>query len=304
MRKFKVSSPVHDALGLAVPRGGVSLLHDKNGLPLNAETKSRKLPPKVIPIPNKVMSFKAYDITKNNIKIAKGVSKSPPCVGYADSLWYTDKVTGAQMKDNNNEVDVDELQGVHEQAPPKKVHPFVIELAKLEQDIKQNIGKLPAENVEKLEEFLTNSPKSPINIIYKRLEASKEKNSVYLNEALNGIVEEISASIQNRKLELGMYPNDEEEHEQEPEEDEYEEDDCDESVDEEPVSEGKELLESFFNVAKTASGGTFFILKNGLIENVVWNKDQLALELSSYESIDDIVVLKKVNISYGVIVDG
>jgi RNAse (barnase) inhibitor barstar len=199
------------------------------------------------------------------------------------------------------------LQGVHEQAPPKKVHPFVVELAKLDQDIKQNIGKLPAENVEKLEDFLTNSPKSPINIIYKRLEASKEKNSVYLNEALNGLVEEISASIQNRKLELGMYsPNDEEEEQQEDSNDEYGEDDCDETLDEEQFNPGAELLESFAADVANASGSVnYFIIKNGRVLNVVLDSPKkLSVELSSFDNLDDIVVLKKVNISYGVIVDG
>ena len=306
MRKFKIAPPVHDEFGISVPRGGVSLLHDKNGLLLNSDSnKSRKLPPKVIPIPNKIISVKAFDIKNSNIKMAKGAFKPPIFVGHADSLWNSDEVVEMNTKDNNNEVDIDRLQDSHEQAPSNKVHPFVVELAKLAGDIRLNIGKLPAENVEKLEEFLSKSAKSPINIIYNRLEASKDKNSIHLNEALNGLVEEISASIQNRKIELGMYTEDQEEEE---EDNCGEEDDCGEENEyEEELTtnpERKELLESFYTSVANASGGPYFILKNGSLSNVVVSKEQLSRELSSYDSLDDVVVLKKINVSYGVIFDG
>jgi hypothetical protein len=134
----KIRQPEHLRLDIEPKVGGQSLLHDEFGMPKTGGGQRRNIPP-MKEISNEPVVVKASKSGKiktrgtitikedgNYIKVPDFTGSNieeddkfiPPksnfvSVGNMEHAWYDEKVTGPSMVDNNDEVDVDSLQGIN-----------------------------------------------------------------------------------------------------------------------------------------------------------------------------------------------
>lgn len=206
MNQKRQYMPEHQRLELDVPKGGVSLLHDKGGLPKVSK-------------PQKTRELSINDFETEPVLI-KSKSESndgflPPqsnfvSVGNVEQSWYSDKVTGVKEED---EVDIDALQGLNPLVDTKdsnslqEVKTFSKRLDNIKNAILTELGEVLG-----LEDFNnlrvnTFGKKGVLTEVYKVLSTVSSNNRSIIGEKINDIRSELELEFQGKYEDL----NDEEE---------------------------------------------------------------------------------------------
>jgi len=198
--------PEHQRLELEVPKGGVSLLHDKSGMPkVSKPQRTREL------------SIKDFETEPVLVKSKSNSDDGflPPqsnfvSVGNVEQSWYSDKVTGPQKED---EVDIEALQGLNPLVDSKdskslqEVKIFSKRLDNIKKAILTELGEVLS-----LEDFSnlkvnTFGNKGVLTENYKVLGTVSSNNRPIIGEKINDIRSELELEFQGKYEDL----NDEEE---------------------------------------------------------------------------------------------
>jgi hypothetical protein len=131
----KTQIPEYQRLGIEPNEGGKSLLHDEFGIPNSSPVPNKKEANSINDVYNQPIVIKASSPDLSTSQVSKGPpnrgrpAKSaeqfyqqdddkfiPPKsnfvnVGNHEHTWYNEKVAGPKMIDNNDEIDIDSIQG-------------------------------------------------------------------------------------------------------------------------------------------------------------------------------------------------
>jgi hypothetical protein len=335
----KRKPPAWQSLGIEVPTGGVSLMVDEFGMPKIPPKPLDKQIPELIQLDNNPVNIKATNIENKRVQfIKKGSMKNtennpniaddkfiPPkdnfviVGGSEDHTWYDKRVTGIaddqQMVDNNEVIDVEKLQGINpliEKAASDVVDEFiqdefiqepVIEkelkvkeiLQRLDRSFRAIVSKLKEVNdIEELHNIRKNIF-SENGIFYTIVEAGnkyldyldKDKRQFFIAK-IKDVFEATKLEFEAKELEF-LSSTDSNEEAEDPNEDEVSYDQ--EEISDENTSNNLYILyvDNKLYTSKASSDAIKDVLKNLLLKNEI--------------DISRIMLLKKINIDFGIILE-
>jgi len=241
----KRQPPEYQRLDLEPKEGGRSLLHDEFGIPKVSPTPKNKGDiPVMEDIPNEPVQVKA-SLPSQNVKVPTGIPKKgsplpsvgdddgffPPranfvAVGQKEHTWYAPEVTGPSRKkesvddviiDNNDEVDVESLQGADPFADLKTEEGSEIRqkferiLSMIEEDALASIYSAPS--LDDLDEVRSKifGKSSDLTTLLKEFKNIPTEERRVVGEIVNYAVENIKLEIQAKKDSLEIEDESEEE---------------------------------------------------------------------------------------------
>jgi len=334
MLDAKTRQPEHQRLDLEPKVGGQSLLHDEFGMPKVSGGKRRDVPvmqeisgdPVAVKAskPSGKISFKKPNapLIPKKVDDEEDDKFIPPksnfvSVGHVEHAWYDDKVAGPSTVDNNDEVDVEKLQGLNPLADvdnakvAKSVEFFSKRLAYV-----KNFTVTELAEVTELQE-LTDlkvkifGKKGIFTDILKQLGSLKPGDRPVIGELVNHVYSELQLEIEGKAYEL----------ESEAEEDEGIEwpddmavitsskDDEDEAQDEEADEADEADVEGTSDTSsdsQTVPEGHYAIIVDGRLLEVVEGAEHARelisnLLLNENLNLDSIQLVKRIKIDFGII---
>lgn len=220
--ELKRKAPEYQRLELDVKEGGRSLLHDEFGMPKVGPAKEKSKMPKMqeisnepvnvrasVPDESKVVMHKTRSVGKSQAVLEQDDGFIPPksnfvSVGQIDHSWYDEKVSGQAMVDNNEDVDIDQLQGVN---PLADVHPDLIDHLKvLKNKILNTINsaKILVAEASSLEELsiIKENTLGSNSLIVQWFKSLKPQDRVKMGEFINTLVEDFLGEFSNKEQEV------------------------------------------------------------------------------------------------------
>ena len=219
---LKRKAPEYQRLELDVKEGGRSLLHDEFGMPKVGPAKDKSKMLKMQEISNEPVNVRASVPDESKVVMHKGrsVGKSqaileqddgfiPPksnfvSVGQIDHSWYDEKVAGQSMVDNNEDVDIDQLQGVN---PLADVHPELTDHLKVLKNKLLNTinaAKVLVSEASSSEELdlIKNNTLGPASLIVQWFKSLGPKDRIKIGEFINTLVEDFLSEFSNKEQEI------------------------------------------------------------------------------------------------------
>jgi hypothetical protein len=327
MLEAKTRQPEYQRLDIEPKIGGQSLLHDEFGIP-KVTASNRKNVPMMKEISGDPVSVKASASTPAKTTFRKpGVKKMvvvddddkfiPPknnfvSVGNVEHAWYDDKVTG--IIDNNEEVDVEKLQGINPLADLK--NPKTAESIKFFTKRLQHVKSLVIAELAEITDLgeLNNlrantfGPKGIFTDIVRQLDTLKV-DKVLVGELVSQMYSELDLEIGGKEFELTSEAEEDSEVTEWPEDMAQIVQPTDED-DDEQVQEENEIDPESSDVASTRPAaipeGHYAIIVDGKLvnikEDIVAVRDFIGnLLLNDNLDIDKIQLIKRIKIDFGII---
>lgn len=326
----KTRQPEYLRLDIEPKVAGQSLLHDEFGMPKTGGSKRQKIPamkeissePIVVKAskPGKIKTRSSFNIKEdgNFIKVPSFTDSNidddddkfiPPksnfvSVGNMEHAWYDEKVAGRSMVDNNEEIDVEKLQGVNPLSDTKnsKIGEAVDFFTKRLQYVKSLVVTELSEitDIEELKNLRQNTfgEHGIFTDIVKQIHALKVDNVAIIASLIDDMYSEIDLEIQGKEFELHSEAEEDEEDGQWPEDmaqmplqsEENDEEDPDDTVKTAPV----------------INEGEYAIIINDRIVNIVKDIESARDVISNIVLKDDvdlgaIQLVKRIKIDFGII---
>jgi hypothetical protein len=219
MLEAKTRQPEHQRLDIEPKIGGQSLLHDEFGMPKVGSEKRRNIPVMREISAEPVVVKASADSTAKNTFRKPGVKKTqvdeedkfiPPknnfvSVGNVEHSWHDEKVTG--IIDNNEEIDVEKLQGMNPLADIK--NPKTAESVKFFTKRLQHVKSLVVAELSEITDLQelknlrenTFGPKGIFTDIVKQLDTLKV-DKVVVGELVSDMYSELDLEISGKEFEL------------------------------------------------------------------------------------------------------
>jgi hypothetical protein len=313
--------------------GGQSLLHDEFGMPKVSGGKRRNVPemkeisgePVAVKAskPSAKISFKKPNQPIAQPKVEEEDSFIPPksnfvAVGHVEHAWYDDKVAGPSTIDNNEEVDIEKLQGLNPLADVDNT-----KVAKSVEFFKKRLAYVKSFTVAELAEVNDEQELSDLKVkifgkkgiftdILKQLGSLKGDKAV-VGELINQVYSELQLEIEGKAYELESEAAEANEVTEWPEdmvaitrdEDEDENEASDEEADEEDEADDEESADSPSD-SPAVPEGHYAIIVDGKLLDVVESAEKARdfishLLLNENLTLDSIQLIKRIKIDFGII---
>ena len=327
MLEAKTRQPEYQRLDIEPKIGGQSLLHDEFGMPKVAGDNRRNVPvmknisgePVVVKASKSSgdIKYKTSRHKTSGVVVDDDDKFIPPknnfvSVGNVEHAWYDDKVTG--IIDNNEEVDVEKLQGINPLADLK--NPKTVESIKFFTKRLQHVKSLVVAELSEITDLgelknlreNTFGPKGIFTDIVRQLDTLKV-DKVVIGELINQMYTELDLEIGGKEFELTSeaeedgqvteWPEDMAQIVQPPDED-----------DDEEVQEENEVGSESPAVASTRHAaipeGHYAVIVDGKLVNIEEDigavRDFIGnLLLNENLDLDKIQLIKRIKIDFGII---
>ncbi|MCK9567662.1 hypothetical protein M0R72_01775 [Candidatus Pacearchaeota archaeon] len=331
----KTRQPEHQRLDMEPKVGGNSLLHDEFGMPKVSGGHRRNVPeikeisgePVVVKAskPSSKISFKKPN-QPTQPKVEDDDHFIPPksnfvAVGHVEHSWYDDKVAGPSVVDNNEEVDIEKLQGLN---------PLVdIDNAKIAKSVeffRKKLTYVKNFTVTELAEVNDEQDLSDLKVkifgnkgiftdILKKLGSLKAADRPVIGELVNLVYSELQLEIEGKAYELESeaaeanevteWPEDMAVITRDEEPDEEDEDEIPDEETEENEADDEESSNSSSD-SQTVPEGHYAIIVDGKLLNIVESANKASdvishLLLSENLTLDSIQLIKRIKIDFGII---
>jgi hypothetical protein len=344
----KTRQPEYQRLDIEPKVGGHSLLHDEFGMPKVSGGQRRNIPemkeisgdPVVIKAskPGKIKN-RGYLTLKedgNHVKVPSFSGSNiapddeednfiPPksnfvAVGHVEHAWYDDKVAGPSTVDNNENVDIEKLQGLNPLADVENA-----KIAKSVEFFRKRLSYVKSFTITELVEVNDEQELSDLKVkifgqkgiftdILKQLGSLKEVDRPVIGELVNQVYSELQLEIEGKAYELESEAAEANEVTEWPEdmatitrdEDEEDEDETpDEETDEENEADDEESSNSPSD-SPTVPEGHYAIIVDGKLLDVSESSEKARnfishLLLNENLSLDSIQLIKRIKIDFGII---
>jgi hypothetical protein len=331
MLEAKTRQPEYQRLDIEPKVGGQPLLHDEFGFPKVGSEKRRNIP-STREISGEPVVVKASPATSTNPTkptFRKQIKKSaddddkfiPPknnfvSVGNVEHAWYDDKVTG--IIDNNEEVDIEKLQGINPLADMK--NPKTAESIKFFTKRLQHVKSLVVAELSEITDLQelknlrenTFGPKGIFTDIVKQLDTLKV-DKVVIGELVSNMYSELDLEIGGKEFELTSEAEEDSQITEWPEEmaqivrppPDEDDDEDEEEVQEEDQSDSEEVAAEPACPAAIPEGHYAVIVDGKLVnieEDAGTVRDFISdLLLNENLEIDRIQLIKRIKIDFGII---
>ena len=333
----KTRQPEHQRLDMEPKVGGQSLLHDEFGIPKVSASQRRNVPvmkeissdPVVVKAskPSGNIKYKAPRVAVRNESDDDDKFIPPKSnfvsVGHVEHAWYDDKVAGPSktkapvIVDNNDEVDVDRLQGINPLTDPKD--PKTVEAINFFTKRLNHVKSLVVSELAEITEISelknlrqnTFGKNGIFTDIVRKLDTLKIDKAA-VGELLNQMYSELELEIQGKEFELQAEDEDADAITEWPEDiaqavlpSQKDEDDEEDNQEDEEDSEGADVASE--DSTAIPEGHYAVIIDNKLIgveENIDVVKSIISKLLLNDEdsiSLDRIQIMKRIKIDFGII---
>ena len=312
--EIKRQPPEYQRLDIEPKVGGGSLLHDEFGMPKTGPTQHKGDIPMMESLPNEPIMMRS---TKSE-EISLGARPQkflpvdedkfiPPksnfvSVGNVDTGWYNDKVVGpSKMIDNNEVVDVESLQGVSPLAPSETSIKTFAEMLKNIKDA-THAGLLNVDDLNALSGLRAKilGKQGVFNRVLAKFNQVPPGEKAAIGSLISDVVSDLTLEFEAKEYEFISSGNDPEEAQAPYEEDE------DEDFEEESEEPEEELSLEF--VCSKLSPGSYAVLVNDKLITVTYKIDEARkvieeLVLGEKAKLEDVQLIKKIAVDFGVILD-
>ena len=311
--EIKRQPPEYQRLDIEPKVGGGSLLHDEFGMPKTGPTQHKGDIPMMESLPNEPIMMRS---TKSE-EISLGARPQkflpvdedkfiPPksnfvSVGNVDTGWYNDKVVGpSKMIDNNEVVDVEALQGVSPLAPSETSIKTFEEMLK---NIKNatHAGLLNVDDLNALSGLRAKilGKQGVFNRVLAKFNQVPPGEKAAIGSLISDVVSDLTLEFEAKEYEFISSGKDPEEAQAPYEEDE------DEDFEEAEEMQTADLVWT----CKQLPPGSYTVFVGDDVIKTVGTVDEARkvieeLVLGEKAKLEDIQLIKKIAVDFGVILDG
>lgn len=212
------AAPAYMSLGVEPLQAGVSLLHDKSGIPLVPPSQKKFKEPKGQFINSKPVIVQA---SKETSKVKFGSPNMqrtihptiPVQVGnHEDQMWFNDKnsISASKVVDNNEDVDIESLQDFHQNTYSKVtsetknvIDTYVQHLDSISKFVEDNLPKIQTvKDLEALKSYVFSNDIGPFSSVINEISKLPEDQKKILFEIVNDTYQALVLFFDGKQLEF------------------------------------------------------------------------------------------------------